>query len=178
MVLELAAVSKRYGRRTALDRVSLALAPGAALGLLGPNGAGKTTTLRLLLGFTRASEGQVRLRGRVPSDPASRLGVAYLPERLALPARMTYGRCASNARGWRAPLVREIAGLERTGLAGRAGDRSAGSRRPRAARRLRAGALSCRCCCSTSRPPGSIPSACATPATGSSPHAPAAPACS
>jgi len=131
MVLELAAVSKRYGQRTALDRVSLAIPPGAALGLLGPNGAGKTTTLRLLLGFTRPSEGQVRLRGLRPSDPASRLGVAYLPERLALPARMTvhgflrfHGTLAGLAG---AALLREIdAVLERTGLAGRAGDRLGG----------------------------------------------------
>jgi len=131
MVLELASVSKRYGRRSALDRVSLAIPPGAALGLLGPNGAGKTTTLRLLLGFTRPSEGQVTLRGRRPSDPASRLGVAYLPERLALPARMTvrdflrlHGTLAGLAG---AALLREIdAVLERTGLAGRAGDRLGG----------------------------------------------------
>ena len=89
--LELTAVSKRYGERRALDRVDLSLAPGTALGLLGPNGAGKTTTLRLLLGFTRPDEGSVRLHGRDPSDPASREGVAYLPERLVLPDRMTVG---------------------------------------------------------------------------------------
>jgi len=131
MVLELASVSKRYGGRTALDRVSLALAPGAALGLLGPNGAGKTTTLRLLLGFTRPSEGEVSLRGRRPTEPASRLGVAYLPERLALPARMTvhgFLRLHATLAGLAgAALAREIDDvLERTGLAGRAGDRLGG----------------------------------------------------
>ena len=131
LILELAAVSKRYGRRTALEGVSLGIPPGAALGLLGPNGAGKTTTLRLLLGFSRPSQGRVMLRGRSPLDPASRVGVAYLPERLALPARMTvrsflrlHGQLAGLAGS---QLAREIdAVLERTGLGGRADDRLGG----------------------------------------------------
>ncbi len=131
MVLELAAVSKRYGRRSALADVSLAIPPGAALGLLGPNGAGKTTTLRLLLGFTRPSQGVVSLRGLRPTDPAARRGVAYLPERLCLPARMTvhgflklHGTLAGLAG---AGLAREIdAGLALTGLADRADDRLGG----------------------------------------------------
>ena len=87
--LELIGVSKRYGRRYALRDVDLSLAPGSALGLLGPNGAGKTSALRMLLGFTQASAGTVRLQGLSPRDPASRVGVAYLPERLLLPGRMT-----------------------------------------------------------------------------------------
>ncbi len=85
---ELTHVTKRYGRRTALDDVSVSLGAGRALGLLGPNGAGKTTALRLLLGFTRASSGEVRLRDRPAHDPRARVGVGYLPERLRLPARM------------------------------------------------------------------------------------------
>lgn len=89
IALELAGVSKRYGLRRALERVDLAIPVGAAVGLLGPNGAGKTTVLRLLLGFTRPTLGSVRLRGRDPSDPRSREGLGYLPERLRLPARMT-----------------------------------------------------------------------------------------
>jgi len=86
--LELAGVSKRYGMRVALDGIELGVAPGTALGLLGPNGAGKTTALRLLLGFATPSAGAVRLQGFEPSDPASRRGVGYLPERLRLPGRM------------------------------------------------------------------------------------------
>jgi ABC-2 type transport system ATP-binding protein len=130
-ILELAAVSKRYGGRTALADVSLALPRGSALGLLGPNGAGKTTALRLLLGFTRPSRGQVRLRQLSPLEPASRQGVAYLPERLALPSRMTVrgflALHATLAGLSGAERRREIdAVLERTGLADRGQDRLGG----------------------------------------------------
>jgi len=126
--LELAGVTKRYGSRAALHRVDLRVARGAALGLLGPNGAGKTTALRLLLGFATPTEGTVRLRGLPPSDPASRVGVAYLPERLRLPARMnlrSFLRLHGTLVGLEPPdLEREIgAALELTGLAERAGDR-------------------------------------------------------
>jgi ABC-2 type transport system ATP-binding protein len=129
--LELSGVSKRYGSRAALQDVDLRVAPGEALGLLGPNGAGKTTVLRLLLGFARPSQGRVALRGSDPSLSASRRGVAYLPERLRLPARMTvrallhlHGRLAGLDG---AELEREIDEvLERTGLADRSGDRIGG----------------------------------------------------
>jgi ABC-2 type transport system ATP-binding protein len=96
VAFELAAAAKQYGRsgagRAALAGVDLVVREGAALGLLGPNGAGKTTALRLLLGFTRPTRGAARLRGRDPFDPASRIGVGYLPERLALPGAMTLHR--------------------------------------------------------------------------------------
>jgi ABC-2 type transport system ATP-binding protein len=89
---ELAAATKRYGRRPALVGVDLAVPAGVAIGLLGPNGAGKTTALRVLLGFARPTRGAARLRGRDPYDPAARRGVGYLPERLRLPDAMTLRR--------------------------------------------------------------------------------------
>jgi ABC-2 type transport system ATP-binding protein len=108
--------------------LSVSLPAGSALGLLGPNGAGKTTALRLLLGFTTPNEGSVRVRGLPPEDPASRVGVAYLPESLKLPARMSvrgflrlHGTLASLVG---AELEREVdAALDLTGIADRAGDR-------------------------------------------------------
>jgi ABC-2 type transport system ATP-binding protein len=129
--LELTGVSKHYGKRRALDAVDLRVAPGSALGLLGPNGAGKTTVLRLLLGFAEPSAGTVRLRGLSPVDPASRQGVAYLPERLRLPARMrvhAFMRLQATLAGLEAAeREREIsAALETTGLAERAADRIGG----------------------------------------------------
>ena len=129
--LELSGVTKRYGQRTALNNIDLRLESGASLGLLGPNGAGKTTCLRLLLGFAQPCHGTVRLRGRDPMDPASRVGVAYLPERLRLPERATvrgflrlHGTLAGLAG---AELEREVeSALEMTGLADRGADRIGG----------------------------------------------------
>jgi len=129
--LELSGVHKRYGRRQALEGIDLFVPEGTALGLLGPNGAGKTTALRLLLGASRPSRGQVRVRGLDPRDPESRRGLGYLPERVALPARMTV-RGALRLHAGLAGLsgagaTREIdAALERTGIADRAGDRLGG----------------------------------------------------
>ncbi len=125
---ELLGVSKRYGPRYALRGLDLAVASGAAVGLLGPNGAGKTTALRLLLGFSRPTEGRVRLRGLSPADPASRVGVGYLPERLVLPARMrvkNFLRLHATLAGVDAAVqAQEVEGaLDRTGLADRANQR-------------------------------------------------------
>jgi ABC-2 type transport system ATP-binding protein len=108
--------------------VSFSLPAGSALGLLGPNGAGKTTALRLLLGFTAPNEGSVRVRGLPPEDPASRIGLAYLPERVRLPARMSVRSflCLHGTltRLVGAELEREVDSvLELTGIADRAGDR-------------------------------------------------------
>jgi ABC-2 type transport system ATP-binding protein len=128
VALELIGVSKRYGQRYALRDVDLSLAAGSALGLLGPNGAGKTSALRMLLGFTKSSAGTVRLQGLSPRDPVSRVGVAYLPERLKLPGRMTvlsFLRHHATLAGLNgAELESDIeAVLEQTGLSARALDR-------------------------------------------------------
>ena len=126
--LELAAVSKYFGERAALSRVSLALAPGRALGLLGPNGAGKTTALRLLLGHSAASEGTVRLQGSDPFTPESRRGVGYLPERLVVPAHRTVESFLKMPGGLvglgGGELAREVSRVaEQTGITARLGDR-------------------------------------------------------
>ncbi len=129
--LELEAATKRYGGRRALDGVDLAIPPGSTLGLLGPNGAGKTTALRLLLGFCKPTSGSVRVRGLSPSDTASRAGLGYLPERLAVPGRMTV-RSFLRFHGVLAGLddvnldraVDQT--LKRTGVADRAADRMGG----------------------------------------------------
>jgi len=61
LVAEMEAVSKRFGERTVVDRLSLRLMRGDRLALIGPNGAGKSTLLRLLLGTLAPDSGSVRL---------------------------------------------------------------------------------------------------------------------
>ena len=127
--LELAGVTKRYGKRSALDEVSLQVPEGGSLGLLGPNGAGKTTTLRLLLGFARPTSGAVRLRGHDPMNPDARRGLGYLPERLAVPGRVTvrgFLRLHAGLAGLGGDADRAAdETMERVGVADRAGDRLA-----------------------------------------------------
>jgi ABC-2 type transport system ATP-binding protein len=71
----------RYGRRAALDGVSLVFEQGA-LGLLGPNGAGKTSLIRALLGFVTPAAGTVTVLGeRLTGDTAAlRRRIGYAPE--------------------------------------------------------------------------------------------------
>jgi ABC-type Fe3+/spermidine/putrescine transport system ATPase subunit len=57
-------VTKRFGDVAAVDDVDLEVRPGEFLSLLGPSGCGKTTTLRLVAGFERPDEGEVRIGGR------------------------------------------------------------------------------------------------------------------
>jgi len=64
---------KRYGQRTALHGISLAVAPGELFALLGPNGAGKTTTVEVLEGFRRPDGGSARVLGLDPVRGAERL---------------------------------------------------------------------------------------------------------
>ncbi len=62
--VELHTVTKRFGGVVAVDAVDLEVHPGEFLSLLGPSGCGKTTTLRLIAGFERPDEGEVRIGGR------------------------------------------------------------------------------------------------------------------
>jgi ABC-2 type transport system ATP-binding protein len=71
---------RRYGRRQAVDDVSLEVGRGEVVGLLGPNGAGKTTVIKMLLGLVRPDAGEAMLLGRPAADPAARARVGYLPE--------------------------------------------------------------------------------------------------
>ena len=74
---------------TALDGVDFSVGPGELFGLLGPNGAGKTTTVKILLGLTRATTGEVSLMGLPVNDPESRRRVGYLPEGHRFPGYLT-----------------------------------------------------------------------------------------
>ena len=84
-MLVLAGVRKRYGTRTAVDGLSLAVRRGEIFGLLGPNGAGKTTTVGLAIGLLVPDEGTVDVAGLgSPRDPAVRARIGLAPQALAL----------------------------------------------------------------------------------------------
>jgi ABC-2 type transport system ATP-binding protein len=73
VIASLRSVTKKFGPQIALDRLSLELRQGEVVALLGPNGAGKTTAVRLLLGLSEATSGEVSIFGGNPRDRASRL---------------------------------------------------------------------------------------------------------
>jgi branched-chain amino acid transport system ATP-binding protein len=62
-LLEVDAVTKRFGGLTAVSRFSLTVGAGEIVGLIGPNGAGKTTVFHLLSGFHAPTEGTIRFKG-------------------------------------------------------------------------------------------------------------------
>ncbi len=79
MELVIDRVSKQYGSKIAVDRISLKLVPGI-YGLLGANGAGKTTLMRLLCGILRPTGGSIALDGHDVSTEEYRAELGYLPQ--------------------------------------------------------------------------------------------------
>lgn len=71
--IEVAGLVKRYGSRTAVDRLSFTADGAVVTALLGPNGAGKTTTVEICEGFRRADAGSVRVLGCDPQRDRRRL---------------------------------------------------------------------------------------------------------
>ena len=72
-------LTKRYGQRLAVDRLTFDVPTGSVTGFLGPNGAGKTTTMRVLLGLAAASSGDAHVLGGPYAsldDPLRRVGAA------------------------------------------------------------------------------------------------------
>ncbi|MDE3072494.1 MAG: ABC transporter ATP-binding protein, partial [Pseudomonadota bacterium] len=81
-MIETEQLSRRYGKLTAVDALSIRVEPGQVLGLLGPNGAGKSTAMRMIAGFLVPTSGTARVCGHdVGREPlqAKRL-LGYLPE--------------------------------------------------------------------------------------------------
>jgi len=80
--IEIAALTKVYGEKRALDGVDLQVPEGSVFGFLGPNGAGKTTTLRILTGLARPTAGTARVFGRdvVGATNEVRADIGFLPD--------------------------------------------------------------------------------------------------
>jgi ABC-2 type transport system ATP-binding protein len=118
-VLEVRALSKRYGGLLAVDKVSFEVRHGEIVGYLGPNGSGKSTTVNMVVGLLEPSGGTITLDGRRPGDDPvvykSRIG--YVPEEAHLYTQLTAGEylnLVGRLRGIpQAALDRKIAELLR-----------------------------------------------------------------
>jgi len=90
--IELSSVSKKYDKSTVVDDINLQIKTGESFVLIGHNGAGKTTLMKLMLGLTKPSAGQVTVLGEDPTSGAfsARRGVlGYLPESVSFYHHMT-----------------------------------------------------------------------------------------
>jgi ABC-2 type transport system ATP-binding protein len=82
-ILECKGLVKRFGNKTALSGIDLALEPGRIVGLLGPNGSGKTTLIKLANGLLTPTAGSILIDGKSPGPQSKRI-VSFLPERTYL----------------------------------------------------------------------------------------------
>ena len=90
-MIRISGLTKIYGRKTAVDHLSLEVLKGEVFGLLGPNGAGKTTTILMLLGLTEPSEGSASIDGIDCTREAMKTKhiVGYLPDNVGFYPDMT-----------------------------------------------------------------------------------------
>ncbi|MCL2222047.1 MAG: ABC transporter ATP-binding protein [Oscillospiraceae bacterium] len=102
--LEIAGLTKKFGKLTALDNVSLTVDKGEVFGYIGPNGAGKTTTIRILLGIVKATGGNAKVFGMDAWKHAVEIHkkIAYVPGDVNLWPNLTGGEVVDlfvNLRG-------------------------------------------------------------------------------
>lgn len=90
-MIELTALTKKYGRFVAVDAIDLFVPKGELFGFLGPNGAGKTTTLRMIAGILRPTQGSVRIAGiDLAVDPmAAKARLGFIPDRPFIYEKLT-----------------------------------------------------------------------------------------
>ncbi len=90
-IIKVEHVTKDYGEERGIFNVSFEIKQGEVFGFLGPNGAGKTTTIRHLMGFIKAQEGALTIKGKDcwKSAAVIKREIGYLPGELAFPKSMT-----------------------------------------------------------------------------------------
>jgi ABC-2 type transport system ATP-binding protein len=90
-MIELREVTKTYGSRVAVDRLTLTVGRGEIFGFIGPNGAGKTTTIKMMGGVLAPTAGSVTIAGvdmsRAPEEAKRRIG--FIPDRPYLYEKLT-----------------------------------------------------------------------------------------
>jgi ABC-2 type transport system ATP-binding protein len=127
-MIETTQLTKRYGHKLAVDRLSVQIRPGRVTGFLGPNGAGKSTTMRLILGLDAPTGGSATVNGRpyrqLPA-PLREVG-ALLDTRAVHGGRTAHDHLLCLARSNRIPKRRVGEVMELAGLMQVAGTRVKG----------------------------------------------------
>jgi len=127
-MIEATNLTKRYGKKTAVDDVTFTVEPGRVTGFLGPNGAGKSTTMRMIVGLDRPTAGRVRVNGRAYAEhraPLAEVGT-LLDAKAVHTGRTAYNHLLAMAatHGISKKRVAEV--IEMTGLESVAGKRVGG----------------------------------------------------
>jgi len=99
-IIETRALTKRYGRKLALDRLDLAIPRGRVHAIVGANGAGKSTLFRILLGFMPPSAGEARILGKDSQQltPQDRARIGFVNEEHTLPNWMRVSQVVAMQR--------------------------------------------------------------------------------
>ena len=99
-VIQTRALSKRYGRKLALDHLDLAIPRGRIHAIVGANGAGKSTLFRILMGFMPPSSGEARILGRDSQSltPADRARIGFVNEEHTLASWMRVSQVTAMQR--------------------------------------------------------------------------------
>jgi ABC-2 type transport system ATP-binding protein len=123
--VDLTALTRTFGAVTAVDDLTLRIAPGEVVAFLGPNGAGKTTTIDMILGLARPTRGTVRVYGESPVDAIVHGRVAAVMQTGGLLKDLTVAETVRMTASFfaRSRPVGEV--LERAGIA-RIADRRVG----------------------------------------------------
>jgi ABC-2 type transport system ATP-binding protein len=89
--IHISAATKRFGRKTAVDRLDLTVNTGELFAFLGPNGAGKTTTIKMIAGLLKADEGAVHVCGTPMGNDGIHVKakLAYVPDQPFLYEKLT-----------------------------------------------------------------------------------------
>ncbi|MFD8756438.1 ATP-binding cassette domain-containing protein [Kitasatospora sp. NPDC059577] len=117
-MIEAHQLTKRYGEKTAVDRLDFMVRPGTVTGFLGPNGAGKSTTMRMIVGLDAPSSGTVRVNGRRYAEhtaPLQEVG-ALLEAKSIHPGRSAFNHLMAQAHTHGIPRRRVDEVIELTGL--------------------------------------------------------------
>ena len=125
-MIEVEALTKRYGSTTAVDGLTFTARPGTVTGFLGPNGAGKSTTMRMIVGLERPTSGTATVDGRRFADlraPLHAVGV-MLDARSVHPGRTAFRHLLAQARTHGIPRSRVDEVIALTGLERVAGRRA------------------------------------------------------
>ncbi|GGJ75301.1 ABC transporter ATP-binding protein [Streptomyces camponoticapitis] len=127
-MIEVEGLTKRFGKKIAVDHLSFQVRPGVVTGFLGPNGAGKSTTMRMMLDLDIPTGGSVRIDGkhyRELEEPVKYIG-ALLDAKAMHGGRSAYNNLLCLAQSNRIPVSRVNEVLDTVGLTAVAKQKSKG----------------------------------------------------